>query len=110
MSFGGTGKRDWLAQRFSALIIAAYTVWVLFFIISNQEIDFALWSATFSKVQVKIFSFFALMSICVHAWIGMWTICTDYLKCYHVRMITIALIAIFLMSSLLYGFNTLWSL
>ena len=29
---------------------------------------------------MKIFSLAALVSICAHAWIGMWTLSTDYLK------------------------------
>jgi len=37
------------------------------------------WQTLFANNAVRIFSLLALLSLCAHAWIGMWTIATDYL-------------------------------
>lgn len=74
-----SGLSDWLIQRISAVILAAYTLCVLGSFALNPDMDFAQWSAIYESNVMRIFSLIALASLCGHAWIGMWTIGTDYL-------------------------------
>ena len=74
-----SGLSDWLIQRFSAVVLAAYTLCVLGSFAVTPEMSFAEWSAIYESNVMRIFSLIALASLCAHAWIGMWTIGTDYL-------------------------------
>ncbi len=78
-SFGRSGLYDWLIQRVSAVILLLYILFLVAVLIISPEMQFQDWQAFFSKNPVRIFSLLALLSLCAHAWIGMWTIATDYL-------------------------------
>lgn len=78
-SLGRSGVSDWLVQRVSAVILAAYTLYLLGIFALNPNIDYAQWQAIFAGTGMRLFSLLALLSLCAHAWIGMWTISTDYL-------------------------------
>ena len=78
-SFGRSGVYDWVIQRVSAVILAAYTFCMLGTFIMNPDMDYEQWRALFANFAMRIFSLLALLSLCAHAWIGMWTISTDYL-------------------------------
>ena len=78
-SFGRSGLYDWLIQRVSAVVLLLYILFLAFVLITTPEMQFPDWQAFFGKTSVRIFSMLALLSLCAHAWIGMWTIATDYL-------------------------------
>ena len=78
-SFGRSGLYDWLVHRVSAVILLLYILFLAFVLITAPEMQYQDWQALFSKNPVRIFSLIALLSLCAHAWIGMWTIATDYL-------------------------------
>ena len=75
-----SGLSDWLIQRFTAVILGAYTLCILGSFMMTPEMDYAQWSQLFASTGMKIFSLIALACLCGHAWIGMWTIGTDYLN------------------------------
>ena len=78
-NFSRSGLYDWMAQRVSAVIIAAYFFFVIGFLVAHPGVTFADWHALFSKNWMRIFSLLTLVALGVHAWVGMWTITTDYL-------------------------------
>ncbi len=78
-SLGRSGLSDWLVQRLSAVVLAAWTLRVLVFVAARPELDHAQWRALFDGAGMRYFSALALASLCAHAWIGMWTVGTDYL-------------------------------
>lgn len=78
-SFGRSGVSDWLIQRVSAVILLLYFIWLTAAILMSGDMSYTEWRALFMPLWVKIFSLLALLSLCAHAWIGMWTIGTDYL-------------------------------
>lgn len=78
-SFGRSGLSDWLWQRFSAVVLAIYTLFIVGVLLFNPDMSFEQWSALFSLAWVRIFSLLAVVSIVAHAWIGLWTVGTDYL-------------------------------
>ena len=79
-SLSRTGVSDWIIQRISALILAAYTLCVFGFVVTNPGLDYATWSAYFDHPAMEVFTMLAIVSTCAHAWIGMWAIGSDYLR------------------------------
>ena len=74
-----SGLYDWMAQRVSAVVLAAYFIFLLGFIIASPELSYSDWHGLFAQKWMRIFSLLALVALGAHAWVGMWTIATDYL-------------------------------
>ena len=77
--FGRSGLFDWVVQRISAVVILLYVLCHAAIILSTPEMDFVRWRALFADTGMRIFSLVTLAALCAHAWIGIWTIATDYL-------------------------------
>lgn len=78
-SFGRSGLSDWIVQRVSAVILAAYTLFLVFWLLQHPQVQYEEWRELFSGTGMRIFSLLALLSLIAHAWVGVWTITTDYL-------------------------------
>ena len=74
-----SGLYDWMAQRVSAVVLAAYFLFLLGYMVASPDLGYAQWHALFFQNWMRIFSLMALVALCAHAWVGMWTISTDYL-------------------------------
>ncbi|MDZ4298677.1 MAG: succinate dehydrogenase, hydrophobic membrane anchor protein [Moraxellaceae bacterium] len=114
-SFSRSGLSDWLIQRVSAIILAAYTVWLFGFFIINSNVDYATWHAFMSGTCMRIFTLMALLSFVAHAWIGMWTVFTDYLTTSQmgqsanvVRLVAQIVMAIALFVVIVWGIQIIW--
>ena len=81
------GLTDWIVQRISALILAAYSVFMLAFFLCSVEVTYESWTGLFSNIWIKVFTLLTVFSVVAHAWIGMWTVFTDYVKSTAVRAI-----------------------
>lgn len=78
-SFSRSGMSDWLVQRVSAVILAVYMVVILGWIALQGEVTYENWSAFMGSTCMRIFGLMALASLAGHAWVGLWTVTTDYL-------------------------------
>ncbi|GLX14478.1 MULTISPECIES: succinate dehydrogenase, hydrophobic membrane anchor protein [Pseudomonas] len=78
-NFSRSGLYDWMAQRVSAVVLAAYVLFLLGYVVLNPGMGYAQWHGLFSNNAMRIFSLLTLVALGVHAWVGMWTISTDYL-------------------------------
>ncbi len=114
-NFGRSGLSDWLLQRVTAIILLAYTLFIAAFVFFCPALDYATWKALFAETWVRIFSLAALLSIAVHAWIGLWSVSTDYLterllgpKGNVLRLVFQAVVAIVLFSYVIWGIEILW--
>ena len=114
-SMSKNGVSDWIIQRVTAVILAAYTVCQLGFVLVNPEMDYATWSAFHAGTAMQIFTMMALVSTCAHAWIGMWTIGSDYLqehlmgsKATLLRFLYQIGCVLIIIAYLLWGINILW--
>ena len=74
-----SGLYDWMAQRVSAVLLAAYVLFLLGYLITHPGLTYADWQGLFNQNWMRIFSLLTLVALSVHAWVGMWTISTDYL-------------------------------
>ncbi len=116
-NFSRSGLSDWVVQRVSAIILAAYTVFLLGFLVTNPGLDYFAWADLFEQTWVRVFSLMALAALLAHAWIGMWTITTDYLNeralgtsAVVVRFAVQALCGIAMFTYLVWGVQILWGL
>jgi len=78
-SFGRSGLYDWMMQRVSAVVMAAYTIFLVAFIVLTPDLDYDTWKALYATLWMRVFSVMTLLSIAAHAWIGLWAVLTDYL-------------------------------
>ncbi len=77
-SFGRSGLSDWLLQRVSGVIIAAYFVFIVGYL-ATHNVDYPTWLALHQITCMKIFNTVTLLSVVAHAWIGIWAVLTDYI-------------------------------
>ena len=103
-----SGLRDWLIQRVSAILIAAYVVFLVGFILFHPALNYACWSALFHNNVMRIATLFVLIAILLHTYIGMWTIFTDYLKNTMVRLIAQIIVFMCLLAFVSWGVMILW--
>ena len=76
-SLGRSGLYDWLMQRISAVVLLAYFVFVGLVLLG--DVTYESWSGLYSQTWMRIFSLLALLSLGAHAWVGIWSVLTDYL-------------------------------
>ena len=79
-SFGRSGLSDWVLQRVSAVVLAAYALCVLGFFVTAERLDHAALAGFFGSLPLKFFTTLAVLALAAHAWIGMWTVGTDYVR------------------------------
>ncbi|EPC02595.1 succinate dehydrogenase [Litchfieldella anticariensis FP35 = DSM 16096] len=107
-NLGRSGLSDWLIQRVSAIILALYTLFIVGFLLINPGLDYATWSGLFAQTWMRIFSLLAFVSIAAHAWVGLWTVTTDYLKHTAIRLAVQTAIILAVFVFLVWGIQVLW--
>ncbi|MDI1300450.1 MAG: succinate dehydrogenase, hydrophobic membrane anchor protein [bacterium] len=114
-SFSRSGVSDWLVQRVSAYILAAYFFVIVGFLICQHDAGYAQWYAFMTSTAMRIFTLLALLALAGHAWVGMWTVLTDYIterqlgpKATFLRLLLQVGMAIFIFVYVVWGIQILW--
>lgn len=107
-SLTGNGLKDWLIQRATAVFFAAYVFFLLGFFVMHPGLNYEQWHTLFANPLVQIASVIALLALTLHAWIGIWTVTTDYMKCTALRLSVQLVVFLWLLSQLIWGFMILW--
>lgn len=114
-SFSRSGLSDWLIQRVSAVILAVYTVVLFGWIAAHPGLDYVTWHDFMSGTCMRIFTLLALLSFVGHAWVGLWTVSTDYLtsrqmgpKADVLRLLVQVAMAIALFVTIVWGIQIIW--
>lgn len=85
LSVSRTGLRDWLVQRISAIYMAFFTLFFSIYFFSNSPWSFEQWSQCFANPWVRVATLIYIFLMLWHAWIGLWTVVTDYVQCKKIR-------------------------
>ena len=95
--------------------MAAYVVFLLGFVLFTRDLSFEVWSALFGQTWMQLATLLTLLATCAHAWIGMWTVGTDYLrgrtmgpKGDQLRGIYQVVCGLLLVAYVLWGIKILW--
>ncbi len=114
-SFGRSGVSDWLLQRFTAVILLAYFVFTVGFLVIN-DVSYEAWKGLFDSTWMAAFTSLTILAVVAHAWIGLWAVSTDYMtsrmmgaKATVIRLAFQATYSLILFYYLVWGFKILWS-
>jgi succinate dehydrogenase / fumarate reductase membrane anchor subunit len=109
-AFGRSGLSDWFVQRVTSVIVASYVFFIVGFLILNQPVSFTEWYEFYAGLAIRIYTVLVLISLLIHAWIGLWTILTDYIKPTWIRIACELVIILALAVYLLWGIFLLFGL
>ena len=74
------GSLLWHAQRYSSLVILFYVIYLCYFIFTfNGSISYFDWNLFILSFPMRAFTSLVSFLIILHAFIGLWTVGTDYL-------------------------------
>jgi succinate dehydrogenase / fumarate reductase membrane anchor subunit len=104
-----SGLTDWLIQRVSAIVMAVYSIGMFIFFLTHEELNFSDWHDLFSHQWMKVTTLLVLVSLLYHAWIGMWTVFTDYVKPFVLRLMLHVIVLLALFAFFFEGALILWS-
>jgi succinate dehydrogenase / fumarate reductase membrane anchor subunit len=80
------GLRDWLMQRITAVVITLYVLLLLALLLFMPGMNLATWQGLFAQTWFKLLTFAALVSVFLHAWVGMRDIIMDYIRPTGIRL------------------------
>ncbi|MBJ7263513.1 MAG: succinate dehydrogenase, hydrophobic membrane anchor protein [Burkholderiaceae bacterium] len=111
----GYGVKDFIAQRITAVILAVYTIVLLVGVLAMPAFTFENWQALFTFTVFalplgQILATLAFVSLAWHAWIGVRDIWMDYVKPVGLRLTLHVLTILWLVGSLAYFAQILWSI
>jgi succinate dehydrogenase / fumarate reductase membrane anchor subunit len=112
-SLTNSGVHDWLWQRLSAIVVAAYTLFIFLFLLINtlgsaNNLSYATWHGLFGMLWMKIATVIFMVALIVHIWIGIWTVLTDYVHCAFIRNTLLFLFNIGYLIYLIWTISILW--
>lgn len=116
-SFGRSGLYDWLIQRVGGAVMAAYTIFLVVYLVVNPELTFEQWQTLYSQLWMRVFSLATLLSFISHAWIGLWSVVTDYLttrlmgsKATFLRIFAQVILGAVSVTYLVWGIQVIWGI
>jgi succinate dehydrogenase / fumarate reductase membrane anchor subunit len=98
------GLSGWLAQRITAIVMALATLVMVAGIWSAPPLTYAIWKGLFTKWWMWLSLSLFLLSVMLHAWVGVRDILMDYIKPTGIRL---ALEVVFLLALAYY---TVWAM
>ena len=102
------GLRDWLAQRVTAVVMAIYTFLFLAVLAGMPQPDYSHWKALWALPVVRYATVLFLLSLLVHAWIGIRNIFMDYIKPTGLRLALHVVVILALVWYAVWAVQILW--
>lgn len=103
------GLRDWVVQRLTAIYMAIYSIALVLFLVIHPDLYFVEWRYIFAQDWMKILTILFILCVVLHAWVGVWTIITDYVNSTWIRIILNILVIFSLFAFFIWGILILWS-
>lgn len=104
------GVRDWLVQRVTALVMAAYVIVLVAVLLTDSPGDYEQWRAMFSPQWMRLASLLFFLSLFWHAWIGMRDILMDYIKPTALRLGLQVVVILLLVAYAAWAVQILWGI
>ena len=102
------GLRDWLVQRVTAIVMAVYTAIVAVPLVAGGPMSYGAWKAFFVQGWVRFATFLFVVSVLLHAWIGIRDIVMDYIKSAALRLTLQVLVILALAGYAGWAVQILW--
>ncbi|MCK9201076.1 MAG: succinate dehydrogenase, hydrophobic membrane anchor protein [Gallionella sp.] len=104
------GLRDWLIQRVTAVVMAVYSLALGGWLMWQPYVDYDIWTALFSSQWMRIFTLLFLLSLLLHAWVGVRDVVMDYVKLAGVRLVIHVLVILTLIVYAIWSVQILWGM
>jgi succinate dehydrogenase / fumarate reductase membrane anchor subunit len=102
------GLRDWVIQRISAVIIALSVLGLTYYFLTHPNISFVEWRMLFAPMGMKLATLFVVLALAFHAWVGIWTVVTDYVKPALLRLVVHICVLLTLLACFLWSLLIVW--
>lgn len=102
------GLRDWLMQRVTAVVMAVVTLVFLGFFVLHPGLVYEDWQGFLGWQGVRVLALLFLLSLFLHAWIGVRDILMDYVQPVGVRLTLQAATVVGLVAYALWAVSILW--
>jgi succinate dehydrogenase / fumarate reductase membrane anchor subunit len=103
------GLMGWLLQRVTAVVMAGYTLLMVVAISGLQPLDYAKWRALFAGPWIKVATLLFVVSVLLHAWVGVRNIFMDYVKPAGLRFALYVVVILALVAYAGWAARILWS-
>ena len=102
------GIRGWLIQRISAVVMAVYVFALVIALMASGPLSHASWSALFSGGAMRVGTLLFVISVLLHAWIGIRDVLMDYIKNTGIRLTLQVLTVLWLVGCAGWALQILW--
>lgn len=102
------GLRDWVIQRLSAVLMTVATVGLVVYFLTHPKLSFVEWRMLFSSPLIKVLTILVTLSLVFHAWVGIWTVLTDYVKPALLRFALEVLVFLSLLACFIWSLLIVW--
>jgi succinate dehydrogenase / fumarate reductase membrane anchor subunit len=99
--------RGWLIQRFSAVYLAGFLVYLLIHFLTLETLDYDAWRAWLAHPAVALASAGFVLALVLHGWVGVRDIILDYTHPLGLRLLLLALSGALLAASGLWAVRLL---
>lgn len=102
------GLHDWLIQRVTAIVMAVYSLGLIGYVLIHPQLGYLDWHALFAQTWMRVGTLLFVMSLLFHAWVGIWTVFTDYVKIFWLRLICHIVVFFALVACFFWTLEILW--
>ena len=102
------GLRDWLAQRITAVIMAVYTLIILYVFMVSLPVSYGVWKDLFAQGWMRVATLLFAASLAWHMWVGVRDILMDYVKPLGLRLMLEMLVLLTIAGYLGWTIQILW--
>lgn len=101
------GLKDWLAQRVTAVVMLVYTL-VFLLAVGRGPVTHASWKALFAHGWMRVATLLFLVSLLIHAWVGMRNFWMDYIHHTGLRLLLEIATIVWLVACAVWAMQILW--
>lgn len=94
MSRKASGLKAWVLQRATALYIGVFSLYLLLVMLIAPPDDYAAWRNWFADPLMGIATLVFVLSVLLHAWVGVRDVVIDYVWNTPVRVAVLGLVAL----------------